>query len=310
MKPLHGSTVDTVHDFWQAHVNNEYYTAAARASDSYFGEIEERRYSTHYHLPELFASMAGADRRLLEVGCGIGVDSIQLANRGFQVTAVDLTENALAVAKQFAARRGVTIDFRLGNAEGLDFPDQAFDAVYSFGVLHHTPDIERSVAEVRRVLRPGGTAYVMLYHRDSLVNLVHRTLRLPYESPSDRKDHCPVVYTFSRGGARRLFRDFSTRGGPFGLPVHLRLRAARHEAATRRPAPARPGHRLASDDYRRTMTAAHQPGAVSAPVRCCERASTVPQPQSASVCRKYSTVRSAPPPAARSAPSPAARWRG
>ena len=210
MKPQPGSTVDTVRDFWQAHINNEYYTDAERASDSYFDQIEQRRYRTHYHLPALFASLDGAGRSLLEVGCGIGVDSIQLAKRGFAVTAVDLTENALAVARQFAAHRGVSIDFRLGNAEGLGFPDQSFDVVYSFGVLHHTPDIGRSVAEVHRVLRPGGTAYVMLYHRDSLVNLVHRALRLPYESPADRKDHCPVVYTFSRSGARKLFRAFSS----------------------------------------------------------------------------------------------------
>jgi 2-polyprenyl-3-methyl-5-hydroxy-6-metoxy-1,4-benzoquinol methylase len=210
VKSRPGSTIDTVRDFWQSHVNNEYYTDAERASDSYFDEIEQRRYRTHYHLREFFASITGEDRRLLEIGCGIGVDSIQLAKRGFQVTAIDLTENALALARQFAARRGVAIDFRLGNAERLDFPDQSFDAVYSFGVLHHTPGIERSVAEVRRVLRPGGTAYVMLYHRDSLVNLVHRVLRLPYESPRDRKDHCPVVYTFSRSGARTLFGDFSS----------------------------------------------------------------------------------------------------
>jgi SAM-dependent methyltransferase len=210
MKPQPGSTVDTVHDFWQSHINNEYYTSAERASDSYFNDIEERRYRTHYHLPELFESMDRMDQRLLEVGCGIGVDSIQLAKRGFQVTAVDLTESALAVAKQFATRREATVDFRLGNAEGLDFPEESFDAVYSFGVLHHTPDIKRSVAEVHRVLRPGGRAYVMLYHRNSLVNLMHQALRLPYESPRDRKDHCPVVYTFSRSGVRRLFRDFSS----------------------------------------------------------------------------------------------------
>jgi SAM-dependent methyltransferase len=210
MKPQPGSTVDAVRDFWQAHINNEYYTDATRASEEYFDEIERRRYATHYHLPALFASLDGQGKRLLEVGCGIGVDSIQLAGRGFDVTAVDLTENALAVAAQFAAHRGATVDFQLGNAERLDFADESFDAVYSFGVLHHTPDIRRSVQEVHRVLRPGGTAYVMLYHRDSLVNLVHRTLRLPYESPVDRNDHCPVVYTFSRNGVRRLFRDFST----------------------------------------------------------------------------------------------------
>ncbi len=216
MKPQPDATVQTVKDFWQSHINNEYYTEEQRASEAYFREIEDRRYSFHYHLRELFdrlggsqGKLSGSQGTLLEVGCGIGVDSIQLAKCGFDVTAVDLTENALVVAKEFAAHREVNVDFRLGNAEGLDFPDATFDVVYSFGVLHHTPDIEKSVAEVRRVLKPGGTAYVMLYHRDSLVNLVHRLLRLPYESPRNRKDHCPVVYTFSRRGVRKLFREFS-----------------------------------------------------------------------------------------------------
>lgn len=210
MPPESEPTVETVKDFWEGHVNNEYYTDAARASDEYFREIEERRYDTHYHLAELFRSLAGSHGKLLEVGCGIGVDSVQLGKCGFDVTAVDLTENALAVARENAARAGVTIDFRLGNAEGLDFPDETFDAVYSFGVLHHTPDIEAAVAEVHRVLKPGGTAYVMLYARDSVVNAVHKTFRLPYESPRDRKDHCPVVYTYSRSGVKALFGAFSS----------------------------------------------------------------------------------------------------
>jgi ubiquinone/menaquinone biosynthesis C-methylase UbiE len=211
-KPDPDVTVDNVKDFWESHVNNEYYTSEARASDAYFDEIESRRYNAHYNLVDLFDSLRGTGngKKLLEVGCGIGVDSIQLAKCGFDVTAVDLTENALLVAKEFAARRGVSIDFRLANAEKLEFPDAEFDAVYSFGVLHHTPDIVAAVGEVRRVLEPGGTAYVMLYHRDSLVNLVHRVLRLPYESPKDRDDECPVVYTFSRKGVRELFGDFSS----------------------------------------------------------------------------------------------------
>jgi SAM-dependent methyltransferase len=229
------ATVENVKDFWQAHVNNEYYTKERRASEAYFHQIEERRYRFHYHLAELFARLRGRSGKLLEVGCGIGVDSIQLARCGFDVTAVDLTENALAVAREFAAHRGVDIDFRLGNAESLEFGDETFDVVYSFGVLHHTPDIEKSVAEVRRVLKPGGTAHVMLYHRTSLVNLVHRLLRLPYESPKNLKDHCPVVYTFTRRGVRELFAEFSdvsvraeypfTFGfGPLGTRTPLWLR--------------------------------------------------------------------------------------
>ena len=203
------ASVESVRDFWESHVNNEYYTEAARASDDYFREIEDRRYETHYHLRDLFASLAGSEGRLLEIGCGIGVDSIQLAGCGFEVTGVDLTESALEVAREFAVRREVSIDFEQGNAEDLAFPDQSFDAVYSFGVLHHTPDIEKAVSEVHRVLRPGGTAYVMLYHRYSLVHLVHQALRLPYESPRNRDDHCPVVYTFNRKGVRSLFSAFS-----------------------------------------------------------------------------------------------------
>jgi ubiquinone/menaquinone biosynthesis C-methylase UbiE len=147
------ATVKSVKDFWETHVNNEYYTDEERASEAYLREIEDRRYRWHYHLRDLFAHLQGGHGRLLEVGCGIGVDSVQLARCGFDVTAVDLTEAAIEVARQSARIRGVSIDFRVGNAESLDFPDASFDAVYSFGVLHHTPDIDRAVAEVQRVLK-------------------------------------------------------------------------------------------------------------------------------------------------------------
>jgi ubiquinone/menaquinone biosynthesis C-methylase UbiE len=203
------ATVQQVKSFWESHVNNEYYTREARGSSEYFDQIERRRYRWHYHLPELFASLDGRGKTLLEIGCGIGVDSIQLAKAGFHVTAVDLTEAAIDVARRFADVRNVTIDFRTANAERLDFPDSCFDAVYSFGVLHHTPDIERAVDEVRRVLKPGGTAYIMLYHHRSVVGAVHRLFKLPYESPRNLKDHCPVVYTFTARSARALFERFS-----------------------------------------------------------------------------------------------------
>jgi len=203
------ATLDSVRRFWASHVNNEYYTSADRASDAYFDEIERRRYQWHYHLTELFSDLRGSTGRLLEIGSGIGVDSIQLARAGFDVTAVDLTDEAIGVAREFAKARGVNVDFRVGNAESLDFPDATFDVVYSFGVLHHTPHIDQAIAEVHRVLRPGGRALIMLYHRTSLVNAVHKLFRLPYESPRDRDDDCPVVYTFTRKSAKALFKDFS-----------------------------------------------------------------------------------------------------
>ncbi len=201
--------LESVKRFWEAHVNNEYYTRAERASAAYFREIEERRYRWHYHLNELLTALQGSSGRLLEIGCGMGMDSVRLARCGFQVTALDLTEAALDVARRYAREQAAHVDFRLGNAERLDFADESFDAVYSFGVLHHTPHPDKAVAELHRVLKPGGRAFVMLYHRNSLVNLVHWAFRLPYESPKNLRDQCPIVYTFTRQSARRLFSAFS-----------------------------------------------------------------------------------------------------
>jgi ubiquinone/menaquinone biosynthesis C-methylase UbiE len=205
------ATLGAVRQFWEAHVNNEYYAPGHdRGSVGYFEQIEHRRYRWHYHLVELFSTLRGSRGRLLEVGSGMGLDSVQLARCGFSVTAVDLTEVAVELARRFANYRGVTIDFLVGNAERLDFADTSFDVVYSFGVLHHTPDIQGAVAEVYRVLRPGGTAYVMLYHRRSIVYAVHRLFRLPFESPRNLKDECPVVQTFTRESARHLFHEFKS----------------------------------------------------------------------------------------------------
>lgn len=202
--------VERVRRFWEDHVNNEYFTRHERGTQEYFEEIERRRYRHHYHLPPLFERMGHAGGRLLEIGCGIGIDTLSLARAGCdEIVAVDLTEVAVEVAAERAAREGVRgVRFEVANAEALPFEDASFDAVYSFGVLHHTPRIADAVAEVHRVLAPGGTAYVMLYHARSLVNLVHQALRLPYESPRHLEDHCPVVYRFTRRGARELFCAF------------------------------------------------------------------------------------------------------
>ena len=202
-----------VKSFWERHVNNEYYTRETRGSRDYFGEIEKRRYAYHYHLSELFERIGRrdvSDERLLEIGCGIGIDTLQLAKLGFrEVMAVDLTRTAIEIAEERAAREGAgNVRFGLGDAENLAFEEGSFDAVYSFGVIHHTPDMARAVSEIHRVLKPGGRAHVMIYHSRSLVAAIHQVFRLPYESPKDLKDHCPVVLRSTRGEARALFRTF------------------------------------------------------------------------------------------------------
>lgn len=205
-------TVDAVKNFWEGHVNNEYYTKHERGSAEYFREIERRRYRYHYHLPELFEHIGQhgvKGKSLLEIGCGIGIDTRQLARLGLdRVVAVDLTEAAVEIARKRFAEEGVeNTRFMVGNAENLELEEDSFDYVYSFGVIHHTPRIASAIAEIRRVLKPGGKAFIMIYHSRSLVDLLHRMFRIPYES-FDGGD-APVTDRFSRQEARALFADYT-----------------------------------------------------------------------------------------------------
>lgn len=125
--------------------------------------------------PSLFAqefveemNVAGA-RNVLEIGCGNGRDSILFSRAGYTVTAVDVAPAAIELAKQNAADAGMTIDFRVANAEQLPFANGAFDAVYTLSVLHST-NLERSIAEAARVLKPGGIMFVYIYSETAYIS--------------------------------------------------------------------------------------------------------------------------------------------
>lgn len=113
---------------------------------------------------------------LLEVGAGLGFDSLEFLKRGVRVTVTDLTPNAVALARRHLALEGVEPeDVRVENAWNLSFPDETFDAVWANGVLHESGDTARAVREVRRVLKPGGRALIShFYRRPSWMYVVHR----------------------------------------------------------------------------------------------------------------------------------------
>jgi len=193
----------------------------------FFEAVEQHRYSEYAPwMPEVmeFQNFAGSD--LLEIGCGMGTDLLQFARGGAHCTGVDITPRSIEITRHRFALYNQTGSFLLSDAEHLPFLPESFDVVYSNGVLHHTPDTQGSIDEVHRVLRKGGTAKIMVYHRNSLnywVEIVARRGLLGAEFLRGRSaeeimsrviecsehDARPLVKVYSRKQALKLFRRFA-----------------------------------------------------------------------------------------------------
>jgi ubiquinone/menaquinone biosynthesis C-methylase UbiE len=212
-----GVPIEAVRAYWDARPCNVRHSPAPVGTGQYFDEVEARKYLVEPHIPRFADFSRWADRRVLEVGCGIGTDTINFARAGARVTAVDLSSASLDLARRRAEVFGLAdrIEFRQGNAEELSatVPVQEYDLVYSFGVVHHSPHPDRALREMRRYLAADGTAKIMVYNRRSwkvaaiVVTEGHGRFwdvpRLVARS-SEAQSGCPVTYTYTKKSARAL----------------------------------------------------------------------------------------------------------
>jgi SAM-dependent methyltransferase len=156
-----------VRAFWQAHPCGTKFSDAEMGTREFFERVEAHRYRKEWHIPAAADFTSAKGLRVLEIGCGLGTDGAQFAEAGADYTGIDLTNAAVDLARKRFELSGLRGEFIVADAEKLDFSDSSFDLVYSHGVLHHTPDTASAVREIHRVLKPGGRAIVMLYHRGS-----------------------------------------------------------------------------------------------------------------------------------------------
>ena len=157
-----------VRDFWDQASCGEALYLNDQSSDVYLAQARQR-YALEPYI-EQFADFGSArGKKVLEVGVGLGADHQRFAEAGAELWGIDLTPRAIEHARRRLLARGLHSNLSVGDAENLAFDDSTFDIVYSWGVLHHSPDTPKAVFEVRRVLRPGGVAKIMVYHKWSLV---------------------------------------------------------------------------------------------------------------------------------------------
>lgn len=158
-----------VHAYWNKASCGTLVTAKPKHSKEYFDEIEEWRYQEEPDIFEFAQFTRFHGKKVLEVGVGAGTDFIQWARAGAVAHGIDLTEEAIQNVRERLEVYGLTCaELRVADAENLPFDDGNFDLVYSWGVIHHTPDMAKALQEIIRVTKPGGCCKVMIYNRHSL----------------------------------------------------------------------------------------------------------------------------------------------
>ena len=154
--------------FWNTEPCGAHFVPKLGDERATFAEYRRFRYRTEWHIPGFAAFEEARGKRVLEIGCGSGADPVMFAaTHGACDVGVDLTQKAVDATRRHLALQGLEGRCELANVERLRYEDDSFDVVYSYGVLHHTRSPERAMQEVWRVLKPGGVALVMLYHRHS-----------------------------------------------------------------------------------------------------------------------------------------------
>jgi ubiquinone/menaquinone biosynthesis C-methylase UbiE len=159
-----------VRRYWEAEPCGSAAATAPEGSREYFVQIERRRYELEPFIHRFAEFESATGKKVLEIGVGAGTDHVQFARAGAELHGVDLTEHGVELVRRRLALERLSSDLHVADAEALPFPDDSFDIVYSWGVLHHTPDTRRAVAEAVRVTRPGGRICIMVYSRHAWVS--------------------------------------------------------------------------------------------------------------------------------------------
>ena len=206
-----------VRDFWDEASCGELYAEGESARERLESQAKTR-YELEPFLPGFARFADGRGQDVLEVGVGMGADHLEWARSAPRsLTGIDLTRRGVAYTTQRLGLYGLRSRLMVGDAERLPFPDGAFDLVYSWGVIHCSPDTAAAAREIRRVLRPHGRARVMIYHRRSLVGamlwmrygLLAGRPGLSLTQAYDRYLESPGTKAYTPEEGRRLFGGFS-----------------------------------------------------------------------------------------------------
>jgi ubiquinone/menaquinone biosynthesis C-methylase UbiE len=219
--------IESVQEYWQGkNIPQQWYSSKDKLSVQWFNELSRKRFEEYYAYLSIDAEFAHhSGEKVLEVGTGIGTDLVEYAKNGAIASGIDLGSDQVELTKLNFNIRNIDYDTIVqASAEELPFENGSFDLVYSFGVLHHTPDTHKAVSEVHRVLKDDGQAIVMLYARGWKHYLkrcfVHGIIlgkifkykfnwQKLYNDVSEVHGGSPKTDIYTKSQVKELFKDYS-----------------------------------------------------------------------------------------------------
>jgi len=214
--------IEEVKTYWDSRPCNLRHSQETVGTKEYFNQVEFKKYFVEPHIPAFADFGKWRGKKVLEIGCGLGSETLNFARSGAEVTVVELSDESLKLAKKRAEVFDLSdkITFYQGNAEELDkiLSPQIFDLIWSFGVIHHSPHPEKIIQCIKKYMGAKTILKIMVYHKFSwkvfwilmkfgkgafwkLDKLIARY--------SEAQLGCPVTYAYSKMGLRRLLRGLT-----------------------------------------------------------------------------------------------------
>ena len=198
-----------IEKFWDDRPCNIKHSKKPIGQKEYFNEVEARKYFVEPHIPKFAEFEKWSGLNVLEIGCGIGTDSINFVRNGANLDIVELSGKSLDICKKRFSVFGLSANFYKNNAEALTTflpSNKKYDLVYSFGVIHHASSPENIIKEIKKVLKPGGELRIMLYSKYSfkLFDFMHRKNTWDFSKADEINQYyaeaqtgCPVAKTYT-----------------------------------------------------------------------------------------------------------------
>lgn len=211
--------IDKVLDFWDSRPCNIKHSTKEIGTIEYFEEVEKRKFLVEPHIPKFANYEKWAGKKVLEIGCGLGTDSINFVKAGAKLTVIELSEKSLNLCKKRLQNLNYQATFICGNAEKLSelLPNEKFDLIYSFGVIHHSPNPKNIINEVEKFMNKDTELYIMLYSKWCWKGLwiVMAYGKMKFwkwkeliQYYSEAKEGCPVTFVYSKKEIKNLLENF------------------------------------------------------------------------------------------------------